>query len=415
LIPIKRNLIVVLLSLATACSNIKHLPENPGYNSDSVLKPELFIYHSSETESELYFSVSSKELLYTRQLGSTDFTTQLLVNYRLTNENHILLDSASLKLVDINNSNSDKYLSGKIPFKAAAGKNYTLNVTIRDINRKSVFSTVLSVEKSSQHSRQNFMCRYSTGSPFFKTYTTGEDSLYLISKRPDKLFVKFFKNDFPLAPPPFSISNKRRSDFHVDSAFVLQAAGKNIYKAPILKEGFYHFQSDSSQTEGYTLFRFSDGYPEISTPEELIPPLRYITSKEEFEHLTRSKDKKAASDEFWLEASGSKERARSLIRKFYNRVQEANESFTSYMEGWKTDRGMIYIIYGPPISVYKNAFSETWTYREDKNYNSYTFTFVKSVNPFSDNDFLLERSEVYKNSWYNALDYWRRGRLYFDR
>jgi len=320
-----------------------------------------------------------------------------------------------MKMVDINNSNAEKLLSGKISFKAITGRNYFLNISIRDINRKSKFSTVLTVEKTSMNGRQSFMCRYGNGTPYFKNYINNNDSLIIISQSPEKLYVKYFNVDFPLALPPFSIANRKRSDFHVDSTIVLHATGKNIYKLPKFSKGFIHFQSDTSKTEGYTLFKFSEGYPEIATPEELIPPLRYLTSREEYDQLTKSTDKKLASDNFWLEASGSKERARALIRTFYNRVQEANELYTSFMEGWKTDRGMIYIIYGPPVSINKNAYSETWNYREDKTFNSYNFTFVKTDSPFTDNNFVLERSEVYKNSWYNALDYWRRGRLYFDR
>ena len=34
----------------------------------------------------------------------------------------------------------------------------------------------------------------------------------------------------------------------------------------------------------------------------------------------------------------------NLIKTYYSKVEKANEMFTSHLEGWKTDRGMISII-----------------------------------------------------------------------
>ncbi|MCE9540005.1 MAG: GWxTD domain-containing protein, partial [Bacteroidetes bacterium] len=97
-----------------------------------------------------------------------------------------------------------------------------------------------------------------------------------------------------------------------------------------------------------------------------------------------------------------------------NRVQDANLYFTSYLEGWKTDRGMIYLIYGSPNVTYKTANSETWIYGEENNINSLSYTFSKTNNPFTNNDFTLDRSVVYKQSWYTAVDIWRQGRTYLQ-
>ena len=86
------------------------------------------------------------------------------------------------------------------------------------------------------------------------------------------------------------------------------------------------------------------------------------------------------------------ERARTLIREFYTRVESANNYFTSYLEGWKTDRGIIYIIYGVPNVVYKNKDYENWIYGEENNMMSINFTFHRVNNPASNNDFSLSRS-----------------------
>jgi len=144
---------------------------------------------------------------------------------------------------------------------------------------------------------------------------------------------------------------------------------------------------------------------------DLALPLRYITTNEEFERLSQGDHIKRNVDQHWLNLGGSPERARELIGSFYGRVQYANRYFTSYLEGWKSDRGMCYIIYGPPDIVYRSTASETWLYGEEGRYNALSLTFTKVVNPFTSNDYRLNRSSSLKTSWYRAVEFWRQGRV----
>ena len=147
----------------------------------------------------------------------------------------------------------------------------------------------------------------------------------------------------------------------------------------------------------------------------MVPPLRFITSKQEFEEISTSANSKAAIEKFWLNCTGSQDRAKEIIRKYYNRVKDANLFFTSYLEGWKTDRGMIYLVFGAPNVIYRTERSETWIYGEESNaLNSLRFSFLKVNNPFSDNDFTLERSTLYQQKWTDAVDIWRQGRTYLQ-
>ena len=102
--------------------------------------------------------------------------------------------------------------------------------------------------------------------------------------------------------------------------------------------------------------------------------------------------------------------------------------FTSHLEGWKTDRGMISIIFGPPSYIRKTKSAEIWYYGQQSNsnlnaYNSLNdpmriqssglkFTFDKVSNPFSMNDYELDRNYSYKSSWYRAVESWRKGKVY---
>ncbi|MCU0371130.1 MAG: GWxTD domain-containing protein, partial [Bacteroidales bacterium] len=174
------------------------------------------------------------------------------------------------------------------------------------------------------------------------------------------------------------------------------------------KPGFYHFRTDTASREGLTLFRFHEGFPDITTAEELRYPLRYITTRKEFDSLMSNPQVKAAVDDFWLKTAREPERAKILIQKYYSNVEDANRYFTSYLEGWKTDRGLIYIVFGKPDYVYRGKGTEEWLYGEPQNRNSLRYTFVKVNNPFTDNDYMLLRSPTLKDSWFITVQSWRR-------
>ncbi|HEX2975225.1 MAG TPA: GWxTD domain-containing protein, partial [Bacteroidales bacterium] len=136
--------------------------------------------------------------------------------------------------------------------------------------------------------------------------------------------------------------------------------------------------------------------------------------------LRNAQKPKAALDEFWIKCGGNIDKSRELIRIYYTRVLYSNYYFTSYREGWRTERGMIYIVYGPPDKVYKSPQGESWGYRKpaarSKWGSRYSvkddyifFNFRKKDNFLSDNDFFLSRSETLVTYWDQAITSWRKG------
>ncbi|MBK9317874.1 MAG: GWxTD domain-containing protein [Bacteroidetes bacterium] len=225
-----------------------------------------------------------------------------------------------------------------------------------------------------------------------------------------------FQVESPAENAPFSgavdvkfIAESRLILKLVYSVFKLYRSDLN--ELVLRKNGIYFFQSDTSGIEGFTVSRFDADFPKVTRAEQLIESTRYITTRKEYLQLMNEADKKAALDRFWLEIGGQPERARNLIRSYYNRVQEANRLFSSYLEGWKTDRGMIHMIFGKPQSVYRNAETEQWTYSNIPGFPDMLFLFRKMNNPFTENDYALIRQPLYENVWYIAVDQWRQGRI----
>jgi GWxTD domain-containing protein len=93
---------------------------------------------------------------------------------------------------------------------------------------------------------------------------------------------------------------------------------------------------------------------ELETPYKkwLNEEVPYIISDEErkvFQHLNTDDERESFIEQFWLRRDPTPDTEENEYREeHYRRIAYANETFASGVPGWKTDRGMIYIKYGPP-------------------------------------------------------------------
>lgn len=68
--------------------------------------------------------------------------------------------------------------------------------------------------------------------------------------------------------------------------------------------------------------------------------------------------KKKFLDRFWKERDPSPgTKSNELLMEYYKRYEDANRKFsTPNREGWKTDMGRVYMVYGPPAQIEKHEF-----------------------------------------------------------
>lgn len=176
--------------------------------------------------------------------------------------------------------------------------------------------------------------------------------------------------------------------------------------------GFYMFSSDTVVLNGVAKLKVGPNFPVFKTPADLIPPLVYLTTKKEFETLMNSSNKKLAVDEFWVASAKNYPKAKQLIRIYYNRAKYANIYFSSISEGWRTDRGMVFMLLGPPDKVQNTKAGEKWFYGTSPKLKLITFDFVQVDNAYTDNHFVVKPRTDYRGVWRNAMDAWQHGRVY---
>jgi GWxTD domain-containing protein len=215
--------------------------------------------------------------------------------------------------------------------------------------------------------------------------------------------VKYYPTPFIAALPPFMSDyvpprNPHSRTFQVSTGteFIPDSAG------------LYYFQPDSA-ANGFALLARDFEYPKITRTSELADPLLYITKRDEREKLAKAGQLKPVLDQFWLEVGGSKENARRVIKNFYEQVEYSNYIFTGFKDGWRTDRGLVFIIFGKPDKVTRYGNREEWYYKGNANFDKVLFTFVRKPTLFTADNFELVRDPVYQDLFYSIVDLWRRG------
>jgi GWxTD domain-containing protein len=360
----------------------------------------------------VFLSVHLPDLKYNKDEINGFSSCSYSIAYRLmaSYEAKAVIDSMTVIYGDTMNFGKNVDILRNLVFPAVYPGNYILELTLRDLNRKEYVRKYLNVLKSTHNTSQNFLLLKDNELPVFRNYTSKDEKVRLLcaDTNVDHLSVRAYFRSFPPASPPFVEENNRPFNYTADSTFNIKMIKGESDLFSLQKEGFYHFVKDTSVREGFTIFRFFEGFPYIGLADQLVYPLKYITTRKEYDTILNAPDQKQAVDEFWLNTAGNPLRAKSLIQKYYNNVEDANHFFTSYQEGWKTDRGLIYVVFGQPNYVYRSENTEEWIYGEPQNRNSLRFTYVKVNNPFTDNDYSLFRSPTMKDAWYITVQSWRR-------
>jgi len=424
---LKNKLILILISLAFlyACKSGEKAASNnnvagiymPGLN---LIDPEYKVFHKNDTLTEIHFRLKSANILYTKKRNDSTFSANLLINYQLNDKaDESIVDSASVYFTDYGNNKNKKNLDGIINLKTKSGKRYDLVITVNDLTRDHYIRKRVQINRTDMYNDQNYLLLDSNKNVVFKSHFTTNEQVYITknTQNPSKnVLLKRYNSDLPIAKPPFSVPANEGDEepmvFKPTSTESLEFDDNNFIDYTVKETGLYHLQQSESNKVGPTIFNFQEHFPKIKSAENMVGPMRYISTKKEYLELTESENTKIAVDKFWLNIAGSSDRAKTLIREYYSRVENANNYLTSYLEGWKTDRGIIYIIFGSPNVVYKNKNYENWIYGEENNMMSISFVFHKVNNPISNNDFTLSRSPVFKNTWFRAVDSWRNGRIY---
>lgn len=420
--------LIIIFSTLLSCRTTKKVPVdtkdlsylyNPTRNSFS---PGYYISTQSDESVMLTVRFLSNDLFFSEANPEGLPTAGILINVKLfqTDQGRILTDTISYNLNIIKDASKREYLYN-IPLKAQRGNKYMAELKILDRLRLIVSQSFITFNTLSPLNKYNFISvGYFNQNQLFSQVLRVDEyiNLLYLRDRADSLYISYFKPFREIPDAPSMMLPQKTVDYEPLRVVALPYSDTLPIMLP--REGIYLCSVDRNVREGYALMNFGPTYPNMNVPEEMIEPLIYLGTGLEIDQMRSSPKPKLALDDFWIKCGGNIEKARELIRIFYTRVVYSNVYFTSFTEGWRTERGMIYIIYGPPDKVYKNAEGETWGYRKPVVKSSWGgrysvkeeylfFNFKQRENVFSDNDYFLSRNETLVTYWDQAILSWRKG------
>ena len=118
------------------------------------------------------------------------------------------------------------------------------------------------------------------------------------------------------------------------------------------------------------------GLPKAVTDlDQAVRQLRYISARREIKAMLKVNPIKREEmfRDFWKSRDPSKNtQENELMEEYYRRIQNADELFGTFRDGWETDRGEVYVRFGPPNEIERHPFDinskpfEIWYYYERK-------------------------------------------------
>lgn len=413
----KRNIILgVLIFIAVSCVTVYDTINNRNFSKEynpglNQLHPNYFIYKSSASKNFLYFQFFPKEFAFIKAPNDTVSKARVSLFFRVTKT------YGSIEILDSLTTNftlkglPQSQFTGYVPIQLPEFGTYVIEVFLTDQNLNNTVSNVLHIKNDILGGEASYMWITKSGLPVYHNYIEVGDSIRVINQYIDNgsVLVQFSPSDtlIPL-PPDIQKENTNDLSFNPDTIHRYNRLDTTIFG--FSKTGQYVF-CNPDLTSFKTLGVYHKSFPYVNTAAELLEPLGYLTSVREMKKLLAMNNPKAAVDSFWLNTTGDLEQARELIRVYYNRVQLANYFFTDINEGWKTDRGMIYVIFGFPTVVTFDNDGETWVYGKDAE-SDLSFFFYRENHPVLGTYYQLNRSDNYGRVWFNATETWRTGRVF---
>jgi GWxTD domain-containing protein len=378
------------------------------YNAESPLKCKyklVEIQDSLRVYLKINFNVNDKDYYNWLNLPQLKFQYRLTTSYE--NKNSIESGTIDVKKLYLDETESVVYFQISKPNVA----NCYLFVAVNEDKNDDVLVQDIPLICFDKKLFTPFLLTQSNGEiPIFDSFITKKDSFRIVnfSDGKEKIYVEFHKYIFPAALPP--MSNPAMADGEIkltpDSIFYVNQT--NVYT--LTKKGNYCFKQDPNASQSIEILVAENKFPKLITTKALADAAIYICADDERKNLKGTSRQKHKLDEFWLGLGQDKDFARKLIRNYYRKITFSNAFFTNYKEGWKTDMGLVFTIFGVPDKVLKTDMKETWSYNKKPNIPSLIFIFNKRQDPFLGGFYNeLGRSFEYSNVWYNTVDLWRKG------
>lgn len=373
---------------------------NPG---ESLLNPTIKVFVKNDSLARIYFKVQNKEL---RNAIANPLNKEITLNIKYflrKKENFQLVDSISFRRT-LRIKDNELYSEDSFDIVIPEMKLYKLVTIFSNYEHRLHKRLLCDIDARIGFNADKYILKNENNRICYSNVVCDDKEYTIVTSKnvPHSFAIKHFSEDAYRPVPPYLIYSSKKN-INNDTT-INYITGEKIQ---FNRKGFYSLSSDDNRKFGIVASS-NRTFPTVSTIEDMQTPLMLICNDKSYTRIDTAQNKKQAIDYYWLSLSKDENSAREQIRIFYNRVALANTYFSSDCEGWKTDRGMIYIMCGPPSTINITVNSEEWTYGNE---NSGT-TFVFETPNEKQTDYQLIRNNTYQSIWSDVLSTWRQGKVF---
>ena len=360
---IRYTLIYLTLFLISCSANRVESKKYKNFNKKIEFNYNYYFTSNDSVIYDFFYSIPYKQMVFEK--SNKDFKTSLSSNINITNKGQLIYSKSWYDEIVAEYYEDTKVLkksfskSIKLPRK----ENF-LSLVINDYkNNKYWFLDTLITDKE---------YRYLSN---ISVYTKVDDKFKLLKEsfledKADTIWLKFqllddnFNERLEITLSEFGLPSKvyRLTNKDIKS--------DNINYFPINLEDFENKVKISS--------KYKDEYREIFLRlmiqdnevnfNDLIGPFEYLLSRKDY--LTYV-DLDTLSRIDYIKGFWEDKYNENLLNEFYKRVKYSNINFFGLNDkGWQSDRGRIYILHGPPLSINfefnEDGDFEIWTYASRK-------------------------------------------------
>jgi GWxTD domain-containing protein len=393
-ILIKYFLIIALLPVCGFSQIIDKSLDNINLNKEYFyLDPLIFNTRDSlNSRLDLYIELPLENIQFKRNQSTEryDAFIDYFITIKDTREKVIYNNTYSETMS--NTENEQKKISERSVFAIKqfflAPGNYVLNFTLKDKNSQKEYSKNYNIGvKDYERKRINFSDVMLVSS--YKEDSDGKKEISPIingnvgNLKDFYLFFEVYNSSDSLLETAYNykvIDEKNRNVIEGSYNYFLDSGvNKKIEKLSTSQFiiGNYKLEiSDKKTNELVTAKNFSyrwDFLPvNLKDLDLAISQLIYVATSKELDHIKDAKNKEEKERrflKFWRDKDPTPATPKNeLLVEYYNRIKIANERYSHYVDGWKTDMGMVYIIYGNPSNIERHPFEsnakpyEIWEY-----------------------------------------------------
>ena len=369
--------LLIISSLFYSCSMKDQLDSNRARDMEINLSTnQRYNYTDDSFEVTINHEISNNHFVFIKEdkLFKANTLTTIQV-YDLDNDSIIVQDSWRDEIIKNSYDStrlSTEYLSFTKSITLLSGS-YNIRVNIQDIDNSNIFKSDKKIILSAIEA-------------------FGELSVYMYDDSKEIILIREINNEFKIDNNNIQLSFQYFQDEEIIDQLIIELDDSNekhseeFFNLSMDEDGFYSIDyvipnnyynkfdltlsiSDYSITKTFYL-EDEDNDFWTNDINEIVSVMRYILPISDIKALKKmeSNQKIEFITDYWADKDPNTDTVENeLLIEFTDRVKFSNLKFSYLNKGWRSDRGRIYIIYGPPEMVerYSNqadGLYEIWEY-----------------------------------------------------